>query len=430
MFKLQNALIALVGIVPILPFFDTPLADGLIAFYIALVFAIYVFTVRPGEASHLMTVTRWPAVLAVLPALWIIFQLLPIQTGGVSRSIWESAASAMNTTFWAGSSIDPGMTAVALTSYLAAFALAFLTAGIAIDRDAAEKLLLANGIATFVSALALIVCLLTGWIPPLSASAAGPTAPLIAAAAYGAIQSAVVAIMVLERSETRRGKQGVWSSPFVMLGVSTCGFALCCAAVLLADAPHAVVAMCCGIATLAIIYLVRRLGLGLIFAVIVAAVAIFAVVTVIVTKGHPADADIAARYAATGSADLIAGASRIIGEAGFAGTGAGTFDAIYRLYGAPAGQAIPPTFAAQISIELGKPALWIIVAITLALFLAYARGAFSRGRDSFYAAGAAAACVMTVPLAFGDASASSPAIMVLLASTFGLGLAQSISRRA
>ena len=97
MFTLHNALFALVGILPALLFFDNTLAAGLIALGAAILLGRYVFTVRPGEAGHLMTVIRLPAPLAALPLLWFPAQLVPMPMGGVSRSIWDSAASALNT---------------------------------------------------------------------------------------------------------------------------------------------------------------------------------------------------------------------------------------------------------------------------------------------------------------------------------------------
>ena len=371
-----------------------------------------------------MTVTRWPAIIAALPALWIVLQLMPLPAGGISRSIWDSAAATLGTPLWAGASIDPGMTVISMTFYLAVLAVGFVATGLSIDRTNAENLLFASGGSAAVSAIILTVFTLGGFAPLTS----GASAALTAAAAYGAIYCAAITILILERFETRRGRDSAWSNPFIVLAVSTGGFALCCIAVVVAGAGHAIVAMCAGLACLAIIYTVRRLGLGPLAATALAVVAAFAVATVILNKAQPVEGDIAVRYAAAGPTELIATANRIIGEVGFAGAGAGAFDAIYRLYGASA-QAVAPTFAAQLAIEIGRPALWIVVAMILALVLLCVRGAFSRGRDSFYSAAGAAAGVVMLIMMFGDPSTGNPAIAILLAATFGLALAQSVSRR-
>ncbi|MBV9518742.1 MAG: hypothetical protein JO068_11520, partial [Hyphomicrobiales bacterium] len=94
----------------------------------------------------------------------------------------------------------------------------------------------------------------------------------------------------------------------------------------------------------------------------------------------------------------------------------------------PAGQ--PPTTAAQISIEMGPPALWLIVVMMLAFAGFLLRGAVRRGRDSFYPAAAMSAVIVLVLEAFCDASALSTAIGLLAATIFGIGLAQSVSRSA
>jgi hypothetical protein len=428
---IHNALVALVGIFPVLVFFDNALVAGLIAFCVAFALGRYVFTLRPGEASHLMTIIRWPAMLAALPLVLFIVQLIPIPTSGVSRSIWDSATSALNTPLWAGVSIDPGMTVIAMTSYLMAIMLVFVSAGLSIDRTNAERMLLTCAAVCAATALVLVTADIGGWISATAPTTIGTHAALVAGTAYGAVYCTCVAIMILERFETRRGRGGMWSNPFVMLAISTGGLAICFVAVLFAAANHATVAMTSGIATVAIIYVVRRLGFGTLAAITLTLIAIFAVATVIYTKGNPAAGDIAARYAAASSPELIASVSRVIGEVGLEGTGGGTFDAIYRLYGASAGGArtLPPTFAAQIAIEMGWPALWVFAAAMLGIVLLCVRGAFERGRDSFYSAAGAGVGVAAILLAFGDPSASNPAIMVLLASTFGLALAQSLSRR-
>ena len=431
MLTIHNALIALVGIFPALLFFDSSLAAGLIAFCSACVLGRYVFTMRPGEASHLMTVIRWPAALAAVLLLWFIVQLIPMPTGGVSHSIWDSASSALGAPLWAGVSIDPGMTIVAMTGYLATIALVFVSAGLSIDRAHAERVLLTCAITCVAAALMLIITDIGRWVPASAPATFGTHAALIAGAAYGAVYCAAVTIMVLERFETRRGRGGLWSNPLTAIAVSTGGFAICCIAVLFAAANHAILAMVGGIATIAIIYLVRRLGFGIVATTTLTLLCVFAAATIIYTKGNPAAGDISARYAAAGSPELIASVSRIIGEVGLGGSGGGTFDALYRLYGASAGggRILPPTFASQIAIEMGWPALWVFAAIMLAIVLLCVRGAFGRGRDSFYASAGAGIGVTTMLLAFGDPSAGNPAIMVLLATTFGLALAQSVSRK-
>jgi hypothetical protein len=58
------------------------------------------------------------------------------------------------------------------------------------------------------------------------------------------------------------------------------------------------------------------------------------------------------------------------------------------------------------------------------------RGAVRRGRDSFYATGAAGCAITLAAEAFADASLLGTAILILAATVLGLGLAQSVGRTA
>ena len=90
-----------------------------------------------------------------------------------------------------------------------------------------------------------------------------------------------------------------------------------------------------------------------------AGVAVVGAVVIVSTKGHASLADFSMRYAAGAKADLISVADRMVREVGFGGSGGGTFGAIYRLYasGDTANAVImAPTSAAQMAIELGRPA--------------------------------------------------------------------------
>ena len=162
-----------------------------------------------------------------------------------------------------------------------------------------------------------------------------------------------------------------------------------------------------------------------------AGVAVIGAAVIVSTKGHAALADFSMRYAARASADLISVADRMVREVGFGGSGGGTFGAIYRLY-APGDTAnavvLAPTSAAQIAIEFGRPVLWIIVASMAALIFLCASGGFSRGRDFFYSIAGAGVGVATLVLAFCDIGLNNMAVSILLASTIGLALAQSVSR--
>jgi hypothetical protein len=89
---------------------------------------------------------------------------------------------------------------------------------------------------------------------------------------------------------------------------------------------------------------------------------------------------------------------------------------------------LAPTAAAQIAIELGWPALWVILIMTILVLSLLLRGALQRGRDSFYAAAGAGIIVALALEAFCDAGLFNSAVLVCTATALGLGLAQRASR--
>ena len=66
--------------------------------------------------------------------------------------------------------------------------------------------------------------------------------------------------------------------------------------------------------------------------------------------------------------------------------------------------------------------------VLIALILAFLHGAFRRGRDAFYATAGAGCCLVVLSEAFCDLSAVQNSLVILIAATFGLALAQSASR--
>ena len=115
-------LLLLVAATPVLLFFDNLVFAGAIQLFVAISLIIIAIGLRPGEARHVFKLVRIPAAIAAIPLAWMLIQLLPIAISGLSRSIWESAASALETPrLLASITIDPGLTLIAV-SYFAAMA--------------------------------------------------------------------------------------------------------------------------------------------------------------------------------------------------------------------------------------------------------------------------------------------------------------------
>jgi hypothetical protein len=433
------ALLALVGSTPILLFLDARWLDAVIEIYSATTLAMVALSLRRGEAGHWIKTIRLPLALAAVPALWMLIQLLPIPIGSVSKSIWQSAAAALGVSLLPSITIDPGLTLMAFCRYASLIAVTAAAAAIAIDRQNAEKLLIALGCAA--SAIALV------WLARIVVSDRAASQPngLDAAAVtgsiYGIVLFSAMVILFVDRQLDRTSRRDA-SPPFVgvMVGIAV-GFIICSMPSLMIRS-HAIFAAGCGLVPLLIVQFVRRIGFDWRAGATMGAIAFVGAAVIISTSAVPSSKELATRYASQASADQISIVDRVINEVGATGSGAGTFAAIYKLYApqdpndkqafealisTPA--TVPPTAASQISVELGQPALWTIVLLILMIVLRCAHGSFIRGRDSFYPVAGAGVGIATLVLMFCDGGLANLATSVLLAATIGLALAQSMSRK-
>ena len=106
---------------------------------IAIALVIAARNLRPGETEFLISIIRWPAAIAAVPALWLCIQVLPLRL--LEHSIWKSAETALGHPLVGSISIDIGATAIALGQYLSIAAVAFLSAAVAVDRLRADWIL-------------------------------------------------------------------------------------------------------------------------------------------------------------------------------------------------------------------------------------------------------------------------------------------------
>ena len=422
-------LLVLVAATPALLFLDNLVVASAIQLYAAVSLMIIAIGIRPGEARHFFKLVRVPAALAAIPLLWMLVQLLPIGVGGLSRSIWESAASALETRRLSASiSIDPGLTLIALCRFASMVGIAFVAAAVSIDRHQAERLLLL--LASAAAAISLI--LLASQIGAFNLNELGTNgthATMVTAGIIGIILFAASVIMVEERYEMGRWPRTSSSLRLIPIGLMVTGFLVCSFTLVSGDTSHAIFAAACGLATVVIIYFVRRLGFGPGAGLAMGCVAILAVAAIIWTKGPPATGDVSLRYMTDANSDVVTLDNRILDAVGPAGSGAGTFSAVSTIYGTQEPSDVrPATFAGQIAIELGHPALWIIVGSACILIVMFARGAFNRGRDCFYPLAGAGVTVAMVLNCFTSATLTNSAILLLVAVTLGVGFGQSVGR--
>ena len=94
--------------------------------------------------------------LAIIPAVWMLFQIVPLNNPELAHPIWQSAEQALGYRISGSISVNPGATLLALGQYLSMLAVTLLTAAVAVDRERAEWVLFALVAATALVAVVMI----------------------------------------------------------------------------------------------------------------------------------------------------------------------------------------------------------------------------------------------------------------------------------
>jgi hypothetical protein len=427
-------LLGLIGISPGLLFVDGPMIHALLVAYAAVAVALVGALIRPGEAGHLASVIRPIAIVAAILAVWLIVQMIPVPIKSWAHPIWAGAETALGTPIASGITIDPGATLVAICRYFSAIAILFVATAVTIDRMRAERVLFWLVGATTLAAVMQIIHGLVAFEFLDEATDVGIRVSTTALCALGVIMAATAVVRAIERYETRRTETDVPFIKFaIALSLALVAFGICALSLVIFSRAPVTFSAASGLATLAILMVVRRLGFGLWAGDTIAAMAIGVAITltIAIAELHAGSGDALLRYASYSQSSLISITQRIIADTGWRGTGAGTFELLLPIYGDSSTVTVgmpAPTTAAQIAIELGRPALWAILIMTIVVLFLLLRGALQRGRDSFYPA-AGAACIVVLTLeAFCDASLFSTAVLICTVAALGLGLAQRVSR--
>jgi hypothetical protein len=262
----------------------------------------------------------------------------------------------------------------------------------------------------------------------------GFRASTTALCALGVVMATAAAARALERYEVRQAKSDAPFAKFALGPVlALAAFGICALSLGVFSRTPVSIAAASGSVTLAILTVIRRLGFGPLAGDTVATTAISVVIAIAVTlaETQAGTGKALLRFASTSPSSLVSMTQRLIADTGWLGTGAATFELLLPIYGISRSGSVgmgAPTTAVQIAIELGWPALWAILIMTLVIVFLLIRGALQRGRDSFYpAAGAGCLIVLTLE-AFCDASLFSTTVVVYTMAALGLGIAQRISR--
>lgn len=430
MFPPLLIIILLIFATPLMVVFDGPIMQGLVTVTAAVSVAIVALRIRPGEAGFLSSVIRPVAIVAGIPALWMVIQLMPLQNVGLAHPIWKSAAAAIGQPLAGSISIDPGATLISLAQYLSAVAIGLVAAAVAIDRLRAEWTLLALTIATALIALMALVDSIGNfaWLGSSSQAVYAATD----SAGLGVILAAAAAFHATERANARPEPKSTFRA-WPKLAISLAALAICGLCVIIVGTSVTYFAVACGVATTVATIMIRRFSLGPWGVAAVTSIMLFAAIAVITFQSSSRPVGLMVAFASQVPAPLINVTQRILAETNWAGTGAGTFAAvvpIYRNIDELGAGHIAPTAAAGITVEMGRAFFWLILAAVISIISMLLRGALRRQRDSSYAT-AGASCIVTITLlSFGNSALFSTSVAIIAAAAMGIAIAQSKSRLA
>jgi hypothetical protein len=417
-------LILLIFVAPITIIFNGPVTQGLVTLLAAVAIASAAIQIRPGEAAFWSTIINRLATVAAIPAVWMLVQVMPLQSVALDHPIWKSASAALGQQLSGSVSIDPGATLLTLTRYLSAAAITFAAAAVAIDRSRAKWVLLALTVTTtLISLLALAADFNMFTLPWHGRSL---RAVATESAALGIILALAAAFQALEWRKTRRPEQ----SDITTFVACLFNLVICGVVVFLGAKSQIYFATICGAATLVIIMIIRRFELGPWGIAAIVAVTLLIAVAVVSLQSNNRAIDLTLVFANPASQPLIEVTQRILMETRWTGTGAGTFAFILPIYldVNDVGDALAPTAAAGMAVEVGRPFLWVALVAAIALIVMLMRGALRRQRDSFYSAAGAGCGVTIVLLAFCNSAVFSMPILIIAATIIGMAAAQTKSR--
>lgn len=423
-------LFGLLGLAPAALFVDGSLVFGAWSTALSVALVIAAIAVRPREAAYLGNLVRPLAMGAMIPVIVMLIQATPLLVlGRFANPIWESAGATLGQPLTPSLSIDTGATMLALCRYLAWLGVGLLACIVTLDRQRAERVMVvASAVAVLVAALLIANdALRLNWFDPVHTTSRGAA---LDAAILGLILSMACADRVYERFESRRANNPRSGARLLgNLGLCAIGIVVCVAAIVLADPRNALFAAAVGLALFISIVVIRRAGFGFGGAFTVAVLAALLIVAFFSGEPNHQQLDLAIKYSAQFPSKAITG--RMLADNAFAGSGAGSYPdlvPIYRGLEDSAGALEPPTAAAKVTLEFGRPILWIGVLGVLAMTAALLRAALRRGRDSFYPAAGASVLVALLISAFGNSGLFGSPIVILTGAVIGLAFAQSRSR--
>jgi hypothetical protein len=420
-------LILLIAAVPVLTILGGVTSVGFLLAIAAVAVASTVLSLPAGEFRRLGALWKPIAAIALIPCIAMLLQVVPVP-GWFAHPVWMSASTALGEPLVGAITLDIGATLLGLGHYSLVLAIALIATAVCLDRRRAEILLFVLAAAATTIAAALIGLSLGSQRFAESLSAQRPQ--MLTITLIGLVLSCATTLRAFENYRWRR--RGTNGSPdpstSIAAAVPIAAMAICLSAIVIAADAAMAAAAASGVLVLIGLAVIHRLRLGpwgVSGIAAAAAVALIGFFAAIPTNGAP---DLT--LVVSGQPQVsIATAERILSDAKWAGTGAGTFAALLPIYRDVGDVALDaaPTAASSIAIEMGRPLLWLLVILALIGALSLLARALTRSREYVYAGTGAACIVAALGSSFANAGILGLGASLLTSAVCGLALAQSRS---
>jgi hypothetical protein len=428
-------LLVLVGLAPFLSTADGVVRPGVVPILVAIGLVMVARGLDGADRQRFGALARPLALGTFVLVVWIAAQLLPLPIAtapplsyltSLAHPVWTSAADALGQPIAGRITVDIGATLAALVHVLSLVGIVLLTIAVTLERRRAEAVLVGL---TIVSA---VIAAIVAGVELLGVAAFAARAEALDIACLGIVLAPACGALAYERSKSDLRRRGRPRVRFGVVGfVAVVAFLLSLGAILAAHSGSLVFVASNGLATFLAVVLVRRLALGRWGAVSIGVTAIVIGVALVAgAAGTNPDPRLAFVKTSSVSLELT---QRILADAPVVGTGAGTFQSLVPIYRPtdPGNARLDAvTAAAKISIELGRPMLWLGAGASVVAALFLLRGALRRGRDYFYPAAGAASLVTLTLLAFVNNGLFGSTLALVAAMALGLAFAQAVGTSA
>jgi hypothetical protein len=199
---------------------------------------------------------------------------------------------------------------------------------------------------------------------------------------------------------------------------------ICLSAILISADPVLFLATLFGTGIVIALLAIRRWRLGLLGQAGITALAAITVFGFFAVVPAMKDVDPTLALSTQGQMSSI---ERMLSDAKWGGSGAGSFEALLPIYRDTADSLEIPTAAAAIAIEMGRPFLWTCVIVALIGASTLFRRALLRGRDYVYSS-AGAGCIIALLISlFANDGILGLTASLMISVVCGLAFAQSKS---